>query len=176
MRQSEKRTSSQVFTYGNKSDGRERRWRDLFRIESMATFRRRSDGAHVSSEARVLQGLTVEARDRLFEELDARGNALPSEESRRQQAVAHTQADATENMARDVAQRPPARRLTRSQLLVDFGRAVHAAFPDRADELMTELEERLPEDGVTVWREGRIDGTVRWNPVTRHWDFRRIYE
>jgi hypothetical protein len=96
----------------------------------MANWRRKSDGAVFTEEAvRSSHG----GRFSLFEELDAGGN------------IRDPLPPATRPAPPKLAPiRPTPARMSRDQLLVEVGRALHEAFgPDRADVLLEELQTRL---------------------------------
>lgn len=61
--------------------------------------------------------------------------------------------------------------MTRDQLLGEIARAVRAAWPDRADELLLELERRLPPDGFE-----KIHRRVGLDPLTALWNKAAIME
>lgn len=60
--------------------------------------------------------------------------------------------DGSPRAPQDDLDRPKPKAMTRGQLLVEIGRAVHAAFPERADEIVRALEERLPQRFVLAVR------------------------
>lgn len=146
-----------------------------------AAYRRRSDGVVVSPS--IAEQYERQRREELFEELDAAGRVVPT--AFEQQLLARHAADvaaATRRreeeeardraMASDAVRRPHARQMTRDQLLVDIGRALHAAFPARADDLITEIEARLPPDDTPVYAAGAgAEGMISWDPGRRVWLF-----
>lgn len=116
-----------------------------------------------------MSALSPGQREAQYDQLDDAGNVRPTYAQTRARVEAEREAQALEEreahhraMASDAARRPSARRLSHAQLLVDIGRAVHAVFPERADDIIVELEKRMPDPHA-------LGHVVAWDPEQGRW-------